>query len=147
MSEIIEKSNNTKSATDSMKKAMQRAVRRACFNTEAKAKLNVSAMDAVDTGALMNSIATVLPNQSKYGAAVAKAKKLNPDAEIMPQPEGAKETNDTYTGLVAVGVEYGEYVNDGTVKMQARPFFDQAIAETENELDGIVKSEYKNEVG
>lgn len=94
------------------------AVRKAAFDIEANAKQSVP----VDTGALKNSIYTVTDQGSTYGQAVGSASSANPHGHPVaeaPKPAGI-------SAVVAVGMEYGVYVELGTRKMAARPFLGPA---------------------
>ena len=75
------------------------ALRKTAFDIEADGKMLVEAYDAVDTGALMNSISTTITGDGRHGTM---------SAEIGPT------------------VEYGIYVHEGTSRMPGRPFLTDA---------------------
>lgn len=80
----------------------------------------------VDTSSLQIGIAVQTHTRSDYADVAARAKAVNPAAVILPAPplparKGAAEA--------VVVVEHGKFVNNGTIHMAARPFFDRAVAE------------------
>lgn len=87
----------------------------------------------VDTSSLQNGIAVQTHTKSDYEEVASRAKGLNPKAVILPKPplparKGAAEA--------VVVVEHGTFVNNGTIHMGARPFFDRAVAEERPVLVG-----------
>ena len=101
---------------------LAQAYAKACSQTVRKVALDIQkdAVDLapVDTGFLRNSIYTVTSASSSYGKA-GTGKDLRMLDEL-PEPP------DEYTAYVAVGAEYGEYVEYGTIYMAPQPFFVQA---------------------
>lgn len=72
----------------------------------------------VDTGFLVNSIYVNAYDVSTYADATGVSSKLLPECDNPP---------DEFTAYVAVGAEYGEYVEYGTRFMAAQPFFYPAV--------------------
>ncbi len=97
-----------------------RHVRRTAFKVEGYAKVGAP----VDTGFLRNSIYTVTHDSSGYTRASNDAHAQNADAVMLPEVETPR---DALTAIVAVGAEYGAYVNYGTAHQAAQPYLDEAI--------------------
>lgn len=104
----------------------QAAITKIVFDGEATAKQAVTDYNAIDTGALKNSIYAITPEASTYATARSAALSARPDAEVFPQLDlgGA---GGTAVGALAVGVAYAVYVNFGTAFMPARPFWTRAV--------------------
>jgi HK97 gp10 family phage protein len=86
----------------------------------------------VDTGFLRNSIYTVTASESTYvkRSASAKRKKkkkkgsASSGAEMLPAVAAPSDKN---TAFVAVGANYGAFVELGTARTPAQPYFYPAI--------------------
>lgn len=77
----------------------------------------------VDTGALKNSIYTATARSSGYDKAQDKALRANPQAQVLPEVEPPR---DDLTAIVAVGAEYGVYVEMGAEGRPAQPYLGPA---------------------
>lgn len=101
--------------------AVGKLVRRAAFGIERSAKKRA----AVKTGFMRNSIYSRTEDQSGYTKASAAAGRRNKDATPLPEvsPPAHNEA------WVAVGAEYAIYVEFGTHKMAAKPYFYPAVEE------------------
>jgi HK97 gp10 family phage protein len=97
-------------------------VRKAAFAIQADAQT----MAPVDTGALRNSIYTVTSEGSDYSTALSQAMSANPDAPILPAISPEEASVDDLTAIVAVGAEYGIYVEMGTSRQAAQPYLGPA---------------------
>ena len=97
-------------------------VRKVALDIQADAQT----MAPVDTGALKNSIYTVTSEGSDYGTALSQAMGANPDAAILPAISPEEASVDDLTAIVAVGAEYGLYVEMGTSRMAAQPYLGPA---------------------
>lgn len=86
-------------------------VRKTVFDLEAQAKQNIVAMNAVDTGAMLNST------------------------------QGAM--TDEMSGRVAVGVDYGLYVHEGTRRMPGRPFLRMAGETVGGQFDKAMRGVFR----
>ena len=95
-------------------------IKRTAFKVEEYAKVGAP----VDTGFLRNSIYTVTHDSSGYTRASNDAHAQNADAVMLPEVETPR---DALTAVVAVGAEYGAYVNYGTARAAAQPYLDDAI--------------------
>lgn len=126
-----------------LRPVLSRVVRKTAFDMVAQAQAGAP----VDTGFLKNSIYAVTSEKSTYGGAVQVAK-LTPnksgfisrrklqnfvkkrarqrgqEAMMLPQVAGV---SDELTAYVAVGASYGIYVEMGTTRMPARPYFYPAV--------------------
>lgn len=131
------------------KRAIDQAVRKCVLDIEANAKRNVRDMDAIDTGALMNSIYSVIERRSGYDQAGSKAKaeaakgsrKLRRKGEAKPKPFEMRPQihAGTNEGIVAVGAEYGEIIHEGTTRMPGRPFLAKAAETVFPVFDQVVR--------
>ena len=97
--------------------AASKVVRKAAFDLEFLAKQKAP----VDTGYLRNSIYTVTNDSSDYGQHVSGAAK--PGQTLLPEVD--KPTDDL-TAYVAVGANYGAFVEYGTSRMNAQPYLTPA---------------------
>jgi HK97 gp10 family phage protein len=75
----------------------------------------------VETGFMQSSTYTVTKSGSTYGQDIVDGK---PGSYLLPEVE---KPSDDQTGIIAVGANYGAFVNYGTARMGAQPFFDQAV--------------------
>ena len=125
------KSNRFAAMAQETYRLLDKIVRKTAFDLEARAK----ALCAVDTGALRASIYTATGSQSTFGKARADALSRNKDAQFGPEekPDG------DLCAIVAVGVLYGVYVEFGTIKMPAHPFFGPAVAAVRPQFEKAVE--------
>jgi HK97 gp10 family phage protein len=72
---------------------------------------------------------------SDYAERVAEARSRNRAVRILPERR-ARDRNSVSVGVAA---EHGDMVNNGTVHMAARPFFDRAVVEAGASVDGIAR--------
>lgn len=105
-------------------------IKKVAFTIEGRAKINVRDMDAVDTGALMNGIGVSMKSGGDSGQASAEARRLNPDAEIVPLPV----PTDEHTAYVGPTVGYAAEVHFGNSTMPARPYLQQAVTDVERQF-------------
>lgn len=96
--------------------AISQVIRKAAFDIQAKAQGSAP----VDTGFLKNSIYTVTSDSSNYG----NAGSLPKGASLLPEIPGPP---DAHTAYVAVGANYGIYVEMGTRHMPPKPYLDPAV--------------------
>lgn len=108
----------------------KKTVAKAAFVVEERAKINIQQMDAIDTGALLNSTTTSLKDGDRMQGAIADALEANPDVVITPLPV-PRDDGTAYTGPT---VEYGAEVHFGTGTMAGRPYLINAVRETEAEF-------------
>lgn len=93
---------------------ISKAVRKASFDVQALAQTRAP----VDTGFLKSSIYTVTHNSSTYGQG------LQGESTLLPEID---KPADDLTAFVAVGANYGAYVEYGTSRMAAQPYFHPAF--------------------
>lgn len=138
--------DNTYIIKQAFRDRADKAIREACFDIEAGAKQRITDSDAIDTGALRASIYTVTSAGSGYsqasGEAAAASKTIGKHSkrphskplEMLPE-----ERVGPLEGVVAVGAEYGVYVEMGTVHTSARPYFGPAADEVLSALDKAIE--------
>lgn len=97
-----------------------KVVRKAAFNIQARAQ----SLAPVDTGFLKNSIYTVTSTSSNYASAERKSTKKNADAELLPEVEPPIDSHEAY---IAVGANYGIYVEYGSIHGPPQPFLTPAV--------------------
>lgn len=150
--------DNTKPFTHKAYTNIRRAITKACFDCEADAKKRITSQGAIDTGAARASIYASTPNKSDYAKAVSAAlsearkgarklrrRKIKGKAKrikILPEvkPRGDME------GVVSVSVEYGPYIEYGTVKMPARPFLLPAAEAIEKSFIDVIEKAFNEAV-
>ena len=144
--------NNTFRIKAGYHAAVEKCIRKAVLDIEAKAKQNVTDQDAIDTGALRASIYADTRGVNGYAAAEAEARaaagspgkrsgKPHEHFEMLPaEKAGAME------GIAAVGAEYALNVEAGTVHVPPRPFWDPAVDEVVHEFDKNVVNMVNREV-
>ncbi len=121
---MAESFNHFPAVAAGLKPALQQIESERLLDLEAKVK----AFAPVDTGFLRSSVYSVLPDgTSDYGNAI------DPPGDAYLLPEEA--TPSDMSGIVGVAANYAEYVNYGTYKMAAQPFFDQATEAAGSEFE------------
>lgn len=110
------------------------AIAKVAFTVEGRTKVNIQQMEAVDTGALLNSVATSLKDGGNVDAAAADARSRNPDAGITELPV----PRDNHTAFVGPSVEYANEVHFGSGAMPGRPFLLNAVRDTEKEFYAMI---------
>ena len=103
-------------SSEALHKAVSKIVRKASFDIQHEAMRNHPYQN--QTGFLQGSIYVVTKGASTYDQA-AEAQSNNPQAELLPEVE---QPPDDQTAYVAVGANYGIYVEMGTVNMPAFPY-------------------------
>lgn len=88
-------------------------VKKAAFDIQAQAQTRCP----VDTGFLKSSIYTITDDGSTYGTGVVPAK---PDQHLLPSTDQPPQTD--AQAIVAVGAEYGIYVEMGSAHHGAKPY-------------------------
>lgn len=105
-------------------------IKKAAFAIEGRAKVNIQTMEAIDTGALLNSVAVSLREGGDVSEAQAAARGRNAEAAIVDLPV-PRESSVAFVGPT---VEYGADVHYGTTTMAGRPFLLEAVRQTEEEF-------------
>ena len=133
--------NHIPELSAAIEKTVNRAVRKAAFDIQALAQTSAP----VRLGFLKSSIYTVTKGESTYSSASAEATAANPNATMLPEVEQPVSGDEAY---VAVGAEYGIYVEYGTSHMAAQPYltpayemvipsFVEALSRLEERLKGV----------
>ena len=108
-----------------MKPALRKIESERILDLEAKVKSYAPVL----SGFMQSTVYSVLPDgTSDYGNA------MEPPGDSYLLPE--EVPGNDMSGIVGVAANYGEYVNYGTYKMAAQPFFDQACADAGSEFEG-----------
>lgn len=97
------------------------------FVLEGEVKQQIVAMDAVDTGFLLNSVYSANSQASGYTQAQAAAESKrdehkNPDARMADEVTAHERE-----AVVVIGAEYAVHVEYGTARMAARPAMRTAV--------------------
>ena len=117
--------------------AVPDAIKQVVVKTAMDIQAGAASSAPVDTGFLRNSIYTVTPDGSSYGQSGGPTHK---DSYLLPEVGPAEET----TAYVAVGANYGIYVEMGTRHMAAEPYFYPAVeAARQPFIDAMSKLEDK----
>src|SRR6266567_6852564 len=107
-----------------MKPALRKIESERILDLEAKVKSYAPVL----SGFMQSSVYSVLTDgTSDYGNAIEPPG----DSYLLPQ----ESIPNDMSGIVGVAANYGEYVNYGTYKMAAQPFFDQACADAGTEFE------------
>lgn len=132
-----------KDVTPQVKKALNDAMKQLIDETVEvcadRARANLKAVNAIDTGAGYASIYTAVPGNDGFAVAVSKALALRPDSTWFSRPRTGygrvDYKNDSYyAGFCAVAAEYLRYVEQGKVNVPARPFLEPAKEQTDSEF-------------
>src|SRR5260221_5695308 len=114
-----------------MKPALQKIESERILDLEARVKMYApvsSGYGDYPGGFMRDSVYSVLPDgTSDYGSGQEPP---TDDVYLLPEESIPNDMN----GIVGVAANYGEYVNYGTYKMAAQPFFDQACADAGTEF-------------
>lgn len=102
MSSVVKVFDKTAKVIAAFHTSAQKAVIKACYDTEAQAKQNIIEVDAVDTGNMLNSTQADLSDIANGVGIVSVGAEYGPD------------------------VEYGHHTRSGSY-IQGRPFFTPAV--------------------
>ena len=118
------KSNRIAEISAAAEALLDQVVRKTAFDIERAAKEAAP----VDTGALKNSIHTVVAGADGYDKAASAVRDKHPKAEVFDkvEPDGPGEA------VVAVAAGYGAYVEYGTTRAAAQPFLTPAVDAARN---------------
>ncbi len=86
------------------------------------------------SGFMADNVYVSGPLSSTYGAGPAPP---TDDVYLLPEVK----PNDDMTAIVGAAADYSVYVNYGTYKMAAQPFFDQGVETTRGEFEPIMQAE------
>ena len=136
--------------------AGDKLVRRTAFAVEREAKINTP----VDTGFLRNSIYTVTSEGSGYDKAQINAERLGVKRHAFKRKSAATgrweltgdmlpeaENDGELTAVVAVGAEYGVWVEYGTARAAAQPFLEPAIEAAREEWERGLEKLFDEAIG
>ena len=118
---------------------LDKAVRKAAFDIQAHAQANITANESVRTGFLKNSVYVTTDEKSTYG----EVQEPQEGQELLPEVEQPKK----HSAVVAVGANYGVFIEFGTVHMGPKPYLAPAVALVEPQfLAAMAKLEAELEV-
>jgi HK97 gp10 family phage protein len=113
-------------ANDAVREGVLDGLRAFAFALQAEVMAKITDQGLVDTGALRRSVFVeakgISQRDEKFADAVAVAKK---SSKVHEAESGAK-IDTSYQAKVGVCVNYGIYLEMGTVKMAARPYMKPA---------------------
>lgn len=115
-------------------------VARVAFAVQGRARVAIQTMEAIDTGALLNSVAVSMRDNSDVKKAQAAARARNLEVETVDLPVPDKK----HVAHVGPTVEYGEEVHNGTSRMAGRPFLLQAIRGTYDDMKEAMGKAVRN---
>ena len=104
-------------------KRLDQVIRKVALDIQADAQGRAP----VDTGALKNGIYVNYQGQDGYADAAALVLATNPKAELYED----QPIEQDLVATVNVALNYGFFVENGTVKMGAQPYFQPAIDDNE----------------
>lgn len=148
--EIIITVDNFDLAKKQVREGVDRAVRALAFGIQAAAMDHIrqypESIRPIDTGAMLNSIYVTTSDSDGRVDAIAnataagsrpgiKSGMTNPATPGIPSDFGKK----IMEAKVAVLVEYGVYVEEGTSRMAGRPFLKPAFGDVRPKVNDIVK--------
>ena len=114
---MMEDFNHFPQAAEAFHTAMSQAIRKTAFDIQGHA----ASTAPIDTGFLRNSIYVVTHDESTYGQGAEPTK---PGSYLLPEIDKAE--NDT-TAWIAVGANYGIYLEMGTRFMPPKPYLAPAV--------------------
>jgi HK97 gp10 family phage protein len=106
---------------DALAKALTPAVQKIVTKTAMDIQASAASSAPVDTGFLRNSIYNVTPGASTYGQGASPTHK---GSSLLPEVGPLEDNTSAY---VAVGANYGVYLEYGTRHMPAQPYFYPAV--------------------
>lgn len=122
--------------------ALERALTIIGLQAEGYAKTYLKNKDAVDTGLLRNSVAFAVSGSPADISAYKADKPKKGKSKAKPYTGTAPKAKDgNITVYIGTNVEYGRYIEFGTVKMKARPYIKPSVTEHSEEYKNIVKNE------
>lgn len=132
--------NNFDQIVPAIEAKVSLAVRKTAFDIEAGAK----ARTPVDTGALRSSIHIIIFDKSSYPEAIEQAAKLYKEKyPTRKEPEFLSEEptpKHKLKALVAVAINYGWFIENGTSKQPAKPFLAPAAMAANDSFIAAVKA-------
>lgn len=116
------------------------AVETVAFAIEGDAKVNVQQMEAIDTGALLNSIGVSMKGGGDAEKAAAEARARRPEAIITPLPKPSGK----HTAHVGPQVEYAAEIHFGNGHMPGRPYLLKAVRDNEKKFRDALGKAVRN---
>jgi len=149
MADIRIKTENYDLAKRQVREGLDAAIRALAFGVQAAAMDNIRQYPEenrpIDTGALLNSIYVTTRDADGRGEAMVRASSAaatpgkSGRTHSAPQGMASDFGHAIMQAKVAVLVEYGVYVEEGTSRKEARPFLRPAFEDIRPKVDEIVK--------
>lgn len=153
-SQVIVKVDNFNLAEAKVRGGLADGIAALAFALQEEAQNNVQEVGAIDTGAMRSSIYTDTYKSNGRESAIsqAKAKGANPGAKTgapheVPIASEGTQISGEHQAKVGVAVEYGLYVEMGTVRMDARPYMAPAVETIKGKADRTVGQFIRQAVG
>lgn len=127
------KVNKFARAFDAVDDGMSVLVRTLAFAIQEETQNQISEMDAIDTGAMRNSVYVETDDKSGKSQALSSARAARPDA----QGVSSSTTVGKHQARTAVGVNYARFVHDGANGTAPRPFLHNASEMIQGEADDM----------
>lgn len=140
---VVTRFNNIPQHVNAAREGMKESLKEAAFEIENRTKENIRKVDAIDTGNLLNSVYVSIPGDDRRPQKLAvsgeffsvkqnRNVKVKADnlGERTPLPSGNQIT-------VGVAAAYGIYVEFGTRRMAARPYFFPAVESVRGDMREI----------
>ena len=116
--------------------AEERILRKAAFQCEAHAKVNIAANDQIDTGFMMNTAYVATPREDTYGQTKADGEYAGAKTGQAKHVEKApKRSVSGAKAIVAFAANYAIF------QELSQPFLFKALEQTEKELPQIIHME------
>lgn len=117
---------------------VDQAIRATAQDVRGKAVGNIQSMDAIDTGATMNSVFVKDNKTNGYSEAASKAQGARPDSEPV---DGTPEAPGPMTAYVSAATNYAIWIELGSSRNQTppKPFLSQATETADTSFEKYIR--------
>lgn len=151
---VIVKVDHLNLAEVKIASGLEKAIRALAFGLQAQAQENIRANGTIDTGALFNSVYTETADESgrdsalsaAQSAAASPGKKTGKPHLANPATPVTDVSGQRFRAKVGVCVEYGLYVEMGTVHTGAHPYMAPAVDKIKAKAQSVVEKFIAEEV-